>query len=214
MLEQFIQWLLNALLDLGYPGIILLMAMESSVLPVPAEFVMPPAGYWVAKGEMDAALAIASGVLGSILGSLVNYGFAHWLGRGFVRRFGRYVFVSEQSLARAERYFAAHGEISVLMGRMLPVVRHLISIPAGISRMPLPLFIGYTGLGAFIWCSILTTIGYVLGRSEGVLRHEDVRRYVSRALLIVVPVLALIAGVYVLRHRRSPSSRPQAPSSD
>ncbi len=214
MLEQFIQWLLNALLDLGYPGIILLMAMESSVLPVPAEFVMPPAGYWVAKGEMDAALAIASGVLGSILGSLVNYGFAHWLGRGFVRRFGRYVFVSEQSLARAERYFAAHGEISVLMGRMLPVVRHLISIPAGIARMPLPHFIGYTGLGALIWCSILTTIGYVLGRSEGVLRHEDVRRYVSRALLIVVPVLALIAGVYVLRHRRAPASRPQAPSSD
>src|SRR3989449_6725298 len=90
MLEQFIQWLLNGLLDLGYPGIVLLMAMESSVLPVPAELVMPPAGYWVAKGEMDAALAIASGVLGGVVGSLVNYGLALWLGRGFVRRFGKY----------------------------------------------------------------------------------------------------------------------------
>ena len=137
MLEQFIQWLLNGLLDLGYPGIVLLMAMESSVLPVPAELVMPPAGYWVAKGEMDAALAIASGVLGGVVGSLVNYGLARWLGRGFVRRFGKYFLVTEKSLDRTERYFAAHGEISVLVGRMLPVVRHLISIPAGIARMPL-----------------------------------------------------------------------------
>jgi len=208
MLEQFIQWLLNGLLDLGYPGIVLLMAMESSVLPVPAELVMPPAGYWVAKGEMDAALAIASGVLGGVVGSLVNYGLALWLGRGFVRRFGKYFLVTEKSLDRTERYFAAHGEISVLVGRMLPVVRHLISIPAGIARMPLRRFIGYTGLGAFAWCSILVAIGYLLGRNEGVLRQAAVQHYVSRALLIVLPILALGVGVYALRQRR------RAPSGD
>jgi len=208
MLEQFIQWLLNGLLDLGYPGIVLLMAMESSVLPVPAELVMPPAGYWVAKGEMDAALAIASGVLGGVVGSLVNYGLARWLGRGFVRRFGKYFLVTEKSLDRTERYFAAHGEISVLVGRMLPVVRHLISIPAGIARMPLRRFIGYTGLGAFAWCSILVAIGYLLGRNEGVLRQAAVQHYVSRALLIVLPILALSVGVYALRQRR------RAPSGD
>src|SRR6266550_2201517 len=95
VIQQFIEWLLNTLLALGYPGIVLLMAVESSLLPIPAELVMPPAGYWVAKGEMDATLAIAAGVVGSVVGSLVNYGVAHWLGRGFVRRFGRYVFVSE-----------------------------------------------------------------------------------------------------------------------
>ena len=208
MLEQFIQWLLNGLLDLGYPGIVLLMAMESSVLPVPAELVMPPAGYWVAKGEMDAALAIASGVLGGVVGSLVNYGLARWLGRGFVRRFGKYFLVTEKSLDRTERYFAAHGEISVLVGRMLPVVRHLISIPAGIARMPLRRFIGYTGLGAFAWCSILVAIGYLLGRNEGVLRQAEVQHYVSRALLIVLPILAFSVGVYALRQRR------RAPSGD
>jgi len=202
MLEQFIQWLLNGLLDLGYPGIVLLMAMESSVLPVPAELVMPPAGYWVAKGEMDAALAIASGVLGGVVGSLVNYGLALWLGRGFVRRFGKYFLVTEKSLDRTERYFAAHGEISVLVGRMLPVVRHLISIPAGIARMPLRRFIG------FAWCSILVAIGYLLGRNEGVLRQAAVQHYVSRALLIVLPILALSVGVYALRQRR------RAPSGD
>ena len=207
MLEGFIQWLLYGLLNLGYPGIIVLMAMESSVLPVPAELVMPPAGYWVAKGEMNAVAAVASGVLGSVLGALATYGLAQWLGRGLVRRFGKYFLISEKSLERSERYFAAHGEISVLLGRMVPVVRHLISIPAGIARMSLPAFVGYTGLGAFAWCSILTWIGYFLGQNEGVLRNAEVRRYVSRALLVVLPILALVAGIYVLRQRRrAPSS--------
>lgn len=202
MLERFIEWLLNGLLHLGYPGIIVLMAMESSVLPVPAELVMPPAGYWVAKGEMNALAAVASGVLGSLLGALANYFVAMWLGRGFVRRFGKYFLISERSLERSERYFSAHGEISVLLGRMLPVVRHLISIPAGIARMSLPAFVGYTGLGALVWCSILTWIGYFLGQHEGVLRRSEVQRYVSRALLVVLPVMVLVGGVYLLRQRR------------
>ena len=202
MLERFIQWLLHALLDLGYPGIVALMAIESSIVPLPSELVMPPAGYWVAKGEMNALAAIGSGVLGSILGSLANYGLAHWLGRAFVRRLGKYVFISEKALERSERYFAAHGDISTLMARILPVARHLISIPAGIARMSLPKFITYTGAGALIWCSILTWIGYFLGRNEGVLRNEDVQRYVGRALIVVIPVVVLAAGIYILRHRR------------
>jgi membrane protein DedA with SNARE-associated domain len=206
MLERFIDWLLNGLLDLGYPGIIVLMAMESTVLPIPAELVMPPAGYWVAKGQMDATAAVASGVLGSVLGSLVTYWIAHTLGRPLVRRYGRYVLISEKALERSERYFGAHGEISVLMGRMLPVVRHLISIPAGLARMSLPAFAIYTGLGACVWCSVLVGIGYVLGRSEGVLRHAEVRHYVTRALLILLPVLAAGTAVYMLRRRRAPSS--------
>jgi len=202
MVEQFIDWLLHGLLDLGYLGIVALMAVESSALPLPIELVMPPAGYWVAKGEMNAVAVVACGVLGSILGALANYGLAHWLGRGFLRRFGRYLFVSTKALDRTERYFAAHGEISTMMARMLPVIRHLISLPAGIARMSLPKFILYTGLGAFIWCGILTWIGYFLGQNEGVLRNEEVRRYVSRALLVIIPALAVVVAVYVLRHRR------------
>ena len=202
MLERFIQWLLHGLLDLGYPGIIALMAMESTVLPLPSELVMPPAGYWVAKGEMNFVVAVASGVLGSILGSLANYGVARWLGRAFVRQLGKFVLVSEKSLERSERYFAAHGEISTLMARMLPVVRHLISIPAGIARMSLPKFVTYTGLGALIWCTILTWIGYFLGRNEGVLRNEQVQRYVGRALMVIIPMLGLVAVIYILWHRR------------
>ena len=144
MLESFIHWLLERFRDLGYPGIVILMAIESSFLPLPSELVMPPAGYLAAKGELSFVLAIACGVVGSILGALANYGLAHWLGRAVVRRIGKYVWISEKSLERSERYFAEHGEISTFMGRMLPVVRHLISIPAGVANMNLAKFITFT----------------------------------------------------------------------
>jgi len=209
MLERAVHWLLETLLDLGYPGIVALMALESSLIPVPAELIMPPAGYWVARGEMNAAGVVLAGVVGSVLGSLANYGLAHWLGRGFLRRWGRYVLLSEASLERSERYFATHGAISVLLGRLLPVMRHLISIPAGIARMPLLRFGVYTALGAAAWCSVLTAIGYILGQSGGVLRNEDVRRYVDRAVVVLVPVLAAVVAAYVWRHRRRARSEAE-----
>jgi membrane protein DedA with SNARE-associated domain len=202
MVEQLIEWLLHALLRLGYPGIIGLMAIESSILPLPSELVMPPAGYWVAKGRMNLWLVLGSGTLGSVVGALVNYWVAMVLGRAFVRRFGRYVLMTEHSLERSERFFADHGEISTLVGRLLPVVRHLISIPAGISRMPRGKFVAYTAAGAFAWCAVLTGIGYFLGQHENVLRNEEVQRYVRHAVAIVVPIVVVGVGIYIWRHRR------------
>jgi membrane protein DedA with SNARE-associated domain len=207
MLDSFVHWLLERFRDMGYPGIMILMAMESSVLPVPSELVMPPAGYLAAKGEMNLALAIACGVLGSVLGALANYGVALWLGRAVIRRLGRYVLITEKGLDRTERFFARHGEISTLLGRMLPVVRHLISIPAGIARMSLPKFVLFTGLGAFLWCSILATIGYVLGQHEAVLSNVEVRYYVSRALVYLAPALVVTVIVYAWRQRRRAAAR-------
>lgn len=209
MLESFVHWLLERFRDMGYPGIVILMAMESSVLPVPSELVMPPAGYLAAKGEMNLVIAIACGVLGSILGALANYGVALWLGRAVIRRLGRYLLITEKGLDRAERFFARHGEISTLLGRMLPVVRHLISIPAGIARMSLPRFVLFTGLGAFLWCTILATIGYVLGQHEDVLSNAEVQRYVSRALVYLLPALIVAVIVYAWRQRnRSGAKAP------
>ena len=203
MLEQLVNWLLQTLRDVGYPGIVALMAMESSILPVPAELVMPPAGYWVAKGEMNAWIVLACGTVGSVLGALANYWMAHVLGRAFVRRVGRYVLLSERSLDRAERFFADHGEISTLVGRLLPVLRHLISIPAGIARMSVSRFVTFTALGAFAWCAVLTGIGYFLGRHEDALpSHEEVQRYVGRVMWIVVPLIVVGVTIYVIRHRR------------
>src|SRR5437879_9911907 len=163
MLEHFVRWLLDRFRDVGYPGIVVLMAIESSILPLPSELVMPPAGYLVAKGEMSFVLAVACGVLGSILGAMANYGLALWLGRAFVRRMGRYVLVSERGLDRSERFFADHGEISTFLARLLPVGRHVISLPAGLARMPLRRFVVFTGVGAAARCTILAGIGWLIG---------------------------------------------------
>src|SRR5436309_8859334 len=171
---------------------------------------MPPAGYLAAKGEMSFVLAVACGVLGSILGALANYGLALWLGRAFVRKLGRYVFVSERSLDRSERFFADHGEISTFLARLLPVVRHLISLPAGLARMNLGKFVTFTGLGALVWCTILTWIGWFIGRKEDVIitvLNEEARSYAGRAVLILLPVLALIAAAYVWWRRRGVAQR-------
>jgi len=205
MLDSFIQWLLDLFRGMGYPGIVVLMAVESSILPLPSELVMPPAGYLAAKGEMNFVVAVACGVLGSMLGALANYGLAHWLGRAFFLRLGKYVLITERALDRSERYFAAHGEISTFLGRMLPVVRHLISIPAGVARMHLGRFVVFTGLGALVWCTILTWIGWFIGSREDVILevlNEEASRYAGRAVLVALPVLAGIAAVYIWWHRR------------
>jgi membrane protein DedA with SNARE-associated domain len=205
MLDSFVQWLLDLFRGMGYPGIVVLMAVESSILPLPSELVMPPAGYLAAKGELNVFVVVACGVLGSILGALANYGLAHWLGRAFFLRLGKYVLITERALDRSERYFAAHGEISTFLGRMLPVVRHLISIPAGIARMHLGRFVVFTGLGALVWCTILTWIGWFIGRREDVILevlNQEASRYAGRAVLIVLPVLAGIAAVYIWWYRR------------
>jgi membrane protein DedA with SNARE-associated domain len=205
MLESFIQWLLDRFRDIGYPGIVVLMAVESSILPLPSELVMPPAGYLAAKGELSLPLVILCGMTGSALGALANYGLAAWLGRAFVHRLGRYLFVSERSLERSERFFARHGEISTFVARMLPVIRHLISLPAGLARMPIPRFVSFTALGAGIWCTVLTLIGWTIGRKESVVMgalNVEVRRQAAHAMTIIVPVLIALTIAYVVWTRR------------
>ncbi|HLZ46007.1 MAG TPA: DedA family protein [Gemmatimonadales bacterium] len=203
MVERFIDWLLQTLLHIGYPGIIALMALESSILPVPSELVMPPAGYWAAKGQMSFPVALVCGIAGSIIGALANYYGAQLIGRPLIQRYGKYVLLSEKNLLRSEQFFAQHGEISTLIGRLFPVIRHLISIPAGLHRMPLPKFILYTAIGAGTWCAILTGIGYFLGQHEGVLRNEEIHRYATRAIVILIPVTLVIIAGYVWRRRRA-----------
>jgi membrane protein DedA with SNARE-associated domain len=208
MVENFVDWLLKTLLEGGYSGIIALMALESSILPVPSELVMPPAGYWAAKGQMSFPIALLCGVIGSIIGALANYYGAQLIGRPLIQRYGRYVLLSEKNLLRSERFFAEHGEISTLIGRLFPVIRHLISIPAGLHRMPLPKFILYTGVGAAVWCTILTYIGYFLGRHEGVLRNAEIHRYTTWALLALIPLSLIMILIYVMRRRRRRTESP------
>ena len=206
MVSHFIDWILKVCLELGYPGIIALMTMESSILPVPSELVMTPAGYWAAKGEMNFAVALLCGILGSILGALANYYGAQVIGRPLIQRYGRYILLSEKNLERSERFFAQHGEISTLIGRLFPVIRHLISIPAGLHKMPLPKFILYTAVGAGVWCAILTYIGYFLGQHEASLRSEEIHRYVTWVMIALIPLSLGTIGFYLWRRRRKRAS--------
>jgi len=193
MLSSFFHWLADTVLALGYPGIVILMAIESSVLPLPSELVMPPAGYLAAQGKMNAVTAVLCGTLGSVLGALVNYGLAVFVGEPVLRKYGKYVLVSERALDRTEKFFRRHGEISTFVGRLLPVIRHLISIPAGMSRMNLGRFVAFTAVGAGIWCAILTYLGWLIGRhGEQVDRvigpyvHQVFTRYILPALIVLV----------------------------
>lgn len=207
MLHSLFQWLIDTISSLGYAGLVVLMAIESSLLPLPSELVMPPAGYLAARGEMDPMFAILAGTLGSILGALLNYGLAIWLGEPFLRRFGRYLLISESALDKAEAFFRRHGEIGTLVGRLVPVVRHLISIPAGLSRMKLPRFVLFTGLGAGAWCAVLVYIGWLVGKNSAALGAVASQAYTAEAhhwvVYRVLPAVVGLLVVYVVWYRTS-----------
>ena len=194
----FCVWLAETLLVLGYPGIIFLMTVESSFIPFPSELVMPPAGYLIHEGKMSWLPVIAAGTAGSLLGALINYYVALRLGRPFFVRYGKYFFLKPDSLDKAERFFAEHGEITTFVGRLIPVIRQLISLPAGAARMPLGKFCFYTGLGAGIWIVILTVIGWLVGRNQDLL-HQ----YMRNATVWTLGGVAVAVFAYIkLYHRR------------
>ncbi len=209
MLETVVHWLAETIFRLGYPGITLLMALESSFFPFPSEVVLPPAGYLAAQGRMNAWLAFGSGLLGSLIGALFNYYLAITLGRPLLHRYHRFLLMRESSLDRAEAFFRQHGEISTFVGRLIPVIRQLISLPAGLARMRIDRFAAYTALGAGIWCAVLTYIGWYVGNHsafvsgvDALLESPEIRRYSSQVALWLLPALAAIVFVYVIVHRR------------
>ncbi len=202
MIENVVHTIVETIFAMGYPGILLLMMIESSFIPFPSELVVPPAGYLAAQGRMNLWVALAAAVIGSVLGALLNYWVARRVGEPFLRKFGRYFFVSPKGLDRAEAFFNRHGEISTFVGRLVPVVRQLISIPAGLSRMRLIPFVAWTALGAAIWSAVLLYGGWLLGRHESVLREAAVQAYTTRALVFILPSLVVLIGLYVWWHRR------------
>lgn len=203
MLERLIYWLTETIFALGYPGIALLMALESSFFPFPSELVMPPAGYLAAQGRMSFGLALAAGTAGSVLGALFNYLVAVRLGRPLLHKYGRHLFIRESALERAEAFFRRHGEIGTFIGRLVPLIRQYISLPAGLARMRVGRFAVYTAAGAGIWCAILTYIGWILGQHAEILQHEEVRRLSTWATLALIPLIAVVLAVYIRRHRRA-----------
>lgn len=198
MMHDIAQWIVDAIGGVGYFGIFILMFLESTFVPVPSEIVMIPAGYLSQKGEMNFAIATLMGVLGSLGGALFNYFFALKYGRAFLEKYGKYILLSSEKLAKLEDFFIKHGEISTFSGRLILGVRHLISLPAGYARMNLGKFVLYTTLGSAIWVIVLMLVGYLVGSNEALVEH-----YLGVATIIAVISIVLIAIVYIYKMKRA-----------
>jgi membrane protein DedA with SNARE-associated domain len=186
---------LSIISTLGYVGIFFLMMLESMVIPVPSEFVMPFAGFLVASGTFNFYLVIVASTLGSISGSLIFYYVGKTSGHTLVERYGKYVLVDTQDIKKTEEWFSKRGELTIFIARLVPVVRHLISLVAGVGKMEVKKFTLYTILGATLWNAILTYLGLILGQ-----HWDEVSQYMES--LDIVVVIVIIAGIvyFVYRH--------------
>jgi membrane protein DedA with SNARE-associated domain len=195
----------------GFFLVFALMAIESSFIPFPSEVIMIPAGFLAYRGElttgnpwMDVSVVVACGLLGSLAGAYVNYSLALWLGRPVLHRYGKYVFLKRKTIDRAEEIFNEYGDITTFVCRLIPAIRQLISIPAGLARMPLFRFTLFTALGAGIWSAILAAIGFYFGSlAEAMTYREMVYRgkaFLHDNYVWLFLALVLIVGVYAAVH--------------
>ncbi len=194
MLHSIVDFIVQTVGSLGYTGIFIMMFLESTFFPFPSEVVMIPAGYLVHKGEMNMAIVLFCGIAGSLAGALFNYYLAIYVGRAVLIKYGKYFFIKESTIQKAERFFENHGHISTFSGRLIPAVRQLISFPAGLARMNIVSFSVYTTLGASIWVVILTLLGYYIGDNE-----DLVKEYLSTIVYLLLGLIALGAFIYYKR---------------
>jgi len=201
-MEIIITWIVDIIARLGYPGIIILMFLESSFFPFPSEIVIPPAGYLASQGSMNIWLVILTGIMGSLLGALFNYYLALWLGRPLLMKFGKYFFLTPERFAKVDDYFLKHGDISTFTGRLITVVRQYISFPAGLTRMNIIKFSFYTAIGAGIWVTILACIGFMVGNNI-----ERVQQYSKQASLMLLVFIVILVLFYIIRFKRNTTNR-------
>ncbi|OGS37114.1 MAG: hypothetical protein A2293_12970 [Elusimicrobia bacterium RIFOXYB2_FULL_49_7] len=192
----------------GYWGVTVLMTLESMVFPIPSEAVMPFAGFLIESGRFSFAGVIFFATVGSLIGSLLSYWIGRYGGKPFINRFGKYLLLDEEELAWTESFFQKRGEVTIFISRFIPVVRHLISIPAGIGKMPIVKFCFYSVIGAGLWNSFLTVVGYYLKKNWTV-----VMKYSHIVDVVVVVILAGLVAMYVVRHVKKRALRQaQRPS--
>jgi membrane protein DedA with SNARE-associated domain len=197
MIKELAQDLVDLIFDWGYLGIFALMAVESSFIPFPSEIVLVPAGYLASQGGMNIGAIMVSALGGSLVGAFANYYLALTLGRKFLLKFGKYFFVKEETLVKMEEYFKKHGHISTFTGRLIPGIRQLISIPAGLSRMNIVQFSLFTALGAGLWALILTLLGYYIGENQ-----ELIERYLKQITMAAMGLLIILGSIYYKYQKR------------
>ena len=182
----------------GYVGIGILMTMESMIMPVPSEAVMPFAGFLWFEHKLSFWGIVLAATTGSIIGSLISYCIGAYGGRAFVKKYGKYFLLNEHHLDRTENFFSRHGEMTIFVSRFIPVVRHLISIPAGLGRMNVVRFSIYTIVGAGLWNSFLTWLGYHLRDN-----WETIRQYTEVIDIVLVAALLAAVGFFVYKRIQS-----------
>jgi membrane protein DedA with SNARE-associated domain len=208
MLDALTDFARNAVTTLGYPGILVAMVAENLFPPIPSEIVLPLAGYEVSQGNLTFLLAVLAATAGSLIGALALYAVGRFGGRPAIDRWGRVLRVTQGDVDRAERWFERWGDWVVLVSRMVPLARSVVSIPAGILEMGLPRFVVLTTIGSMLWNILLIGAGYQLGN-----RWEDVAHLVgdfSDAMKVVTVLAVIAAGIWLWRRRRTPAppSRP------
>ncbi len=198
MLTEFANYLVDTIFHFGYIGIFILMAIESSFIPFPSEIVLIPAGYLAYQGEMSITLIMISAIVGSLTGAYINYLISMSLGRAFILRYGKYFFISEETLQKLDSFFYTHGSISTFTGRLIPGIRQLISIPAGMCKMDLKKFTLYTAFGAGIWALILVLLGYFIGENQ-----KLIHTYLKEITLVTLLLITLLIIWYIKRHKKT-----------
>jgi membrane protein DedA with SNARE-associated domain len=201
IITEVSRFVVSMISTFGYTGIFLTMAIESACIPLPSEIIMPFSGYLVTTGQFTMLGVTLAGAIGNVAGSLVAYYAGVWGGRPFFERYGPYMLVSVRDIEMADRWFAKYGEAAVFFGRMLPIVRTFISLPAGIAGVNIYRFILFTFLGALPWCYLLAYVGVKMGE-----HWEQLRDYFRQFDIVIGVGLALAIGYFVWSHwpRRQP----------
>lgn len=202
IVEKIVEYITAGMSALGYAGLFLLMALESMIAPVPSEVVMPFAGYLVLQGRFDFWVAVLVSGFGSVFGSVVSYYMGLYGGRPLILKFGKYLLLEEAHLAWTEKWFMKRGDITILISRFIPVVRHLISIPAGMAKMSVPKFVIYTFVGATSWNLILLYSGFKLGS------HWSKIHEFSRELdIIFIAGVAVFLAYFIWKHHKKKNEK-------
>ncbi len=209
MLSGIVSTLLSIFLKMGYAGIVILMAFESSIIPIPSELVIPPFAYLAHGGDFNIILVILFGTTGNLIGALINYFISASLGRFVVyklvnTKIANLLLINEKKLEIAENYFNKNGEISIFLARLIPVVRHLISIPAGLSKMNIIKFSIFTVLGSLTWNTILAILGYSIGSNkELIIKYSSQIGYIT----IIIGIISVIIITIVNMNKKRKSDK-------
>lgn len=196
IIEQIVLWVINLISNVGYPGVFLLMALESALIPIPSEVIMPFSGFLVASGKFDFVTVVFLGALGNLAGSWIAYGLGYWgqdrIVRRLVVKYGKFILLTEDEYNHALKLFGKHGQWVAAVSRVLPAIRTVISLPAGISKLPFWKFSALTFFGSLIWSAFLTYIGVLLGAN-----WEAIRPYFRKFDYLIIVVAFVLVGAYL-----------------